>query len=112
MCRTWGSNSRPLACQADTLPIELPRPVNSIICAIIVAWSDAAGACAMLSVVNEEDGLGCSKIGRRAYSGPLFIQCVFINIRHWRLDENDDYRLTCRISQWAQLRRVRIPNQG
>ena len=26
MCRTWGSNSGPLACQADTLPIELPRP--------------------------------------------------------------------------------------
>ena len=23
MCRTWGSNSGPLACQADTLPIEL-----------------------------------------------------------------------------------------
>ena len=27
MCRTWGSNSGPLACQADTLPIELPRSV-------------------------------------------------------------------------------------
>ena len=26
MCRTWGSNSGPLACQANTLPIELPRP--------------------------------------------------------------------------------------
>ena len=26
MCRTWGSNSGPLACQAETLPIELPRP--------------------------------------------------------------------------------------
>ena len=26
MCRTWGSNSGPLACQADSLPIELPRP--------------------------------------------------------------------------------------
>ena len=25
-CRTWGSNSGPLPCQADTLPIELPRP--------------------------------------------------------------------------------------
>ena len=25
-CRTWGSNSGPLACQADTLPIELLRP--------------------------------------------------------------------------------------
>ena len=28
MCRTWGSNSGPLACQANSLPIELPRPVN------------------------------------------------------------------------------------
>ena len=28
MCRTWGSNSGPLACQANTLPIELPRPVK------------------------------------------------------------------------------------
>ena len=27
MCRTWGSNSGPLACQANSLPIELPRPV-------------------------------------------------------------------------------------
>ena len=26
MCRAWGSNSWPLACQAETLPIELPRP--------------------------------------------------------------------------------------
>ena len=26
MCRTWGSNSGPLACQANTLPIEPPRP--------------------------------------------------------------------------------------
>ena len=29
MCRTWGSNSGPLACQADMLPIELPRPAVS-----------------------------------------------------------------------------------
>ena len=28
MCRTWGSNSGPLACQANSLPIELPRPVG------------------------------------------------------------------------------------
>ena len=28
MCRMWGSNSGPLACQADTLPIELPRPAE------------------------------------------------------------------------------------
>ena len=28
MFRTWGSNSGLLACQADTLPIELPRPAN------------------------------------------------------------------------------------
>ena len=28
MCRTWGSNSGPLACQADSLSIELPRPVE------------------------------------------------------------------------------------
>ena len=27
MCRTWGSNSGPLACQTNSLPIELPRPV-------------------------------------------------------------------------------------
>ena len=26
MCRTWGSNSGLLACQANSLPIELPRP--------------------------------------------------------------------------------------
>ena len=26
MCWTWESNSGPLACQADTLPIELPCP--------------------------------------------------------------------------------------
>ena len=26
MCRTWGSNSGPLACQANSLPIELSRP--------------------------------------------------------------------------------------
>ena len=30
MCRTWGSNSGPLACQANSLPIELPRPVQSL----------------------------------------------------------------------------------
>ena len=29
VCRTWGSNSGPLACQANSLPIELPRPVMS-----------------------------------------------------------------------------------
>ena len=29
MCRTSGSNSGPLACQADTLPIELPHPAWS-----------------------------------------------------------------------------------
>ena len=29
MCRTWGSNSGPLACQANSLPIELPRPVDT-----------------------------------------------------------------------------------
>ena len=28
MCRTWGSNSGPLACQANSLPIELPRPMK------------------------------------------------------------------------------------
>ena len=28
MCRTWGSNTGPLACQANSLPIELPRPVR------------------------------------------------------------------------------------
>ena len=28
MCRTWGSNSGPLACQANSLPIELPRSVD------------------------------------------------------------------------------------
>ena len=26
MCRTWGLNLGPLACQANMLPIELPRP--------------------------------------------------------------------------------------
>ena len=31
MCRTWGSNSGPLACQANILPIELPRPVIIIV---------------------------------------------------------------------------------
>ena len=30
MCRTWGSNSEPLAYQADTLPIELPRPARPV----------------------------------------------------------------------------------
>ena len=30
MCRTWGSNSGPLACQANTLPIELPCPVSNL----------------------------------------------------------------------------------
>ena len=30
MCRTWGTDSRPLACQADTLPIELPRPASNV----------------------------------------------------------------------------------
>ena len=30
MCRTLGSNSGPLACQANSLPIELPRPVTSV----------------------------------------------------------------------------------
>ena len=28
MCRTWGTNSGPLACQANSLPIELSRPVR------------------------------------------------------------------------------------
>ena len=28
MCQTWGLNSGPLACQGNTLPIELPRPVS------------------------------------------------------------------------------------
>ena len=28
ICRTWRSNSGPLACQANSLPIELPCPVN------------------------------------------------------------------------------------
>ena len=28
MCRTWGSNLGPLACQANSPPIELPRPVR------------------------------------------------------------------------------------
>ena len=29
MCRTWGSNSGPLSCQADTLRIELPCSVHA-----------------------------------------------------------------------------------
>ena len=29
MCRMWGSNSGPLACQANSLPIELLRPVST-----------------------------------------------------------------------------------
>ena len=37
MCRTWGSNSGPLACQANTLPIELPRPAPNFV-ARIIAW--------------------------------------------------------------------------
>ena len=32
MCRTWGSNSGPLACQAGTLPIELPRLIMYVVC--------------------------------------------------------------------------------
>ena len=28
ICMTWGLNSGPLACQADALPIELPRPAE------------------------------------------------------------------------------------
>ena len=28
MCRTWGLNSGLLACQANTLPIELPHPAH------------------------------------------------------------------------------------
>ena len=41
MCRTWGSNSGPLACQANSLPIELPRPVslNGIHCYLNVYWN-------------------------------------------------------------------------
>ena len=31
MCRTWGSNSGPLACQVNLLPIELPRPVSDLL---------------------------------------------------------------------------------
>ena len=30
MCQTWGSNSGPLACQTDTLPIKLPRPAFEV----------------------------------------------------------------------------------
>ena len=36
MCRTWGSNLGPLACQANTLPIELPRPVPDALGAVAV----------------------------------------------------------------------------
>ena len=28
MCRMWGSNSGPLACQANTLPIDLPARLS------------------------------------------------------------------------------------
>ena len=32
MCWMWGLNSEPLACQANTLPIELPRPNQMYAC--------------------------------------------------------------------------------
>ena len=32
MCRTWGSNAGPLACQANTLPIEIPHSAPRLTC--------------------------------------------------------------------------------
>ena len=38
MCRAWGSNSGPLACQANTLPIELPRPAAAVVTGLIITY--------------------------------------------------------------------------
>ena len=39
MCRTWGSNSGPLACQANSLPIELPR-LSDLILIMSSLWEE------------------------------------------------------------------------
>ena len=43
MCRTWGSNSGLLACQADMLPIELPRQADIQIWA--ASWQNEQNDC-------------------------------------------------------------------
>ena len=42
MCRTWGSNSGPLACQVNSLPIEIPHPVGIIRAASYANNKDAS----------------------------------------------------------------------
>ena len=41
MCRTWGSNSGLLACQANSLSIELPRLVSLCVTYLLVWWEFA-----------------------------------------------------------------------
>ena len=50
MCRMWGSNSGPLACQADTLPIELPRP--AVCMCVYVGTHARTHACMYVCMVH------------------------------------------------------------
>ena len=77
MCRTWGTNSRPLACQADTLPIELPHP--------------AVYLCIQIKFIEAHRG---SAVGFRFNIGldhliffNLGVESWFICLLFWYIDE-------------------------
>ena len=61
MCWTWGSNSGPLACQADTLPIELPCPPDlGLHCR---PWSDCSWRSSLIRVCTVCQDLSVQKLG-------------------------------------------------
>ena len=61
MCRTWGLNSGPLACQVNTLPIELLRPVKFRLCG---TWQQNGAA----SWQNQQNGMCAQQRLRLAWA--------------------------------------------
>ena len=51
MFLTWGSNLGPLACQADTLPIELPRPARGVL--TLLSFVTSSGS--VFDLIPKED---------------------------------------------------------
>ena len=84
MCRTWGSNSGPLACQANSLPIELPRPVTDRWVGVSLRLNDGPVIKLFILVGWGRSFFICCWAHRGSTVGFLLLKCSSGVVRHPR----------------------------